>query len=195
VLRQPLEDGFVTISRAVSSLCFPAKFMLVSSMNPCPCGYYGSNIEGHTCSCSTQQIIKYRSKASGPLLDRIDIHIEVPQLHFSELMHVPSGEKSEVIRERVNIARNVQLERFKKEKIYCNSQMSSKHIRKYCVLNEESRTLLQTAMSKKGLSARAYDRILKLARTIADIDKSEEIKFQHLSEAVQYRSMDRKYWE
>jgi magnesium chelatase family protein len=195
VLRQPLEDGFVTISRAVSSLCFPAKFMLVSSMNPCPCGYYGSNIEGHTCSCSTQQIIRYRSKASGPLLDRIDIHIEVPQLHFSELMHVPSGEKSEVIRERVNIARNAQLERFKKEKIYCNSQMSSKHIRKYCALNEESRTLLQTAMSKKGLSARAYDRILKLARTIADIDKSEEIMFQHLSEAVQYRSMDRKYWE
>jgi len=195
VLRQPLEDGFVTISRAVSSLCFPAKFMLVASMNPCPCGYYGSNVEGHTCNCSSMQIVKYRSKVSGPLLDRIDIHIEVPQLHYSDLMQVPSGEKSEDIRKRVNIARNNQLERFKKEKIFCNAQMSTKLIRKYCTLNDESKALLQTAMSKKGLSARAYDRILKLARTIADVDNSADIQFQHLSEAVQYRNMDKKYWE
>jgi magnesium chelatase family protein len=164
-------------------------------MNPCPCGYYGSNIEGHSCKCPSQQIAKYRSKVSGPLLDRIDIHIEVPQLHYSDLMQVPSGEKSEDIRKRVNVARNNQLERFKKEKIFCNAQMSTKLIRKYCVLNEESRTLLQTAMSKKGLSARAYDRILKLARTIADIDNSTDIMFHHLSEAVQYRSMDKKYWD
>ena len=195
VLRQPLEDGFVTISRAVSSLCFPAKFMLVASMNPCPCGYNGSHIEGHSCSCTSQQIMKYRSKVSGPLLDRIDIHIEVPQLHYSDLMQVPSGEKSEIIRKRVNIARSNQLFRFKREKIFCNAQMSSKHIRKYCVLNEESKILLQTAMAKKGLSARAYDRILKLSRTIADIENSPDIKFQHLSEAVQYRNLDKKYWE
>jgi len=194
VLRQPLEDGFVTISRAVSSLCFPAKFMLVASMNPCPCGYYGSNIEGHTCNCGIAQIIKYRSKISGPLLDRIDIHIEVPQLHYSELMKVPTGERSEVIRHRANNARERQLDRFKKEKIFCNAQMVTKHIRKYCIINDESKALLQTAMSRKGLSARAYDRILKLARTIADIENSENILFPHISEAVQYRSLDRKYW-
>ena len=195
VLRQPLEDGFVTISRAVSSLCFPAKFMLVASMNPCPCGYYGSNVEGHSCSCGTAQIMKYRSRVSGPLLDRIDIHIEVPQLHYSDLMQVPTGEKSESIRKRVNLARDTQLERFKKEKIYCNAQMSTKHIRKYCILNDESKGLLQNAMAKKGLSARAYDRILKLARTIADLENSAEIQFKHISEAVQYRNLDRKYWE
>jgi magnesium chelatase family protein len=195
VLRQPLEDGFVNISRAVSSLCFPAKFMLVASMNPCPCGYYGSNIEGHSCSCSAMQIVKYRSRVSGPLLDRIDIHIEVPQLHYTDLMSVPSGEKSTDIRKRVNVARRVQLERFKKEKIFCNAQMSAKHIRKYCILDDESKTLLQTAMTKKGLSARAFDRILKLSRTIADIEASPNIQFSHLSEAVQYRSMDKKNWE
>jgi len=195
VLRQPLEDGFVTISRAVSSLCFPAKFMLVASMNPCPCGYYGSNIEGHSCNCGVQQIIKYRSKVSGPLLDRIDIHIEVPQIHYSDMMQTPTGEKSEVIRKRVNLARGIQLERFKKEKIFCNAQMSSKHIRKFCILTDDSKSLLQQAMVKKGLSARAYDRILKLARTIADIGNSPEIQFIHISEAVQYRNMDKKYWD
>ena len=195
VLRQPLEDGFVTISRAVSSLCFPAKFMLVASMNPCPCGYYGSNIEGHTCACGGAQIMKYRSRVSGPLLDRIDIHIEVPQLHYSDLMSVPTGEKSEVIRKRVNIAREIQLDRFRKEKIYCNAQMSSKHIRKYCILTDESKVLLQNAMTKKGLSARAYDRIIKLARTIADLENSSDLQFKHVSEAVQYRSLDRKYWD
>ena len=195
VLRQPLEDGFVTISRAASSLCFPAKFMLVASMNPCPCGYLGSNVEGHVCNCGSMQIMRYRAKISGPLLDRIDIHIEVPQLHYSDLMTVPTGEKSEVIRKRVNIARNIQLERFKKEKIFCNAQMSTKHIRKYCLLNEESKVLLQNTMQKKGLSARAYDRILKLSRTIADIENSEDILFKHISEAVQYRNLDRKYWE
>lgn len=195
VLRQPLEDGFVTISRAVSTLCFPAKFMLVASMNPCPCGYFGSNIEGHNCNCSMHHIMRYRSKVSGPLLDRIDIHIEVPQLHYSDLMDVPNGEKSYDIRKRVNIAREIQLKRFDKEKIFCNAQMTSKHIRKYCVLDDDSKVLLRAAMSKKGLSARAYDRILKLSRTIADIDNCHDIQFKHLSEAVQYRNLDKKYWE
>ena len=195
VLRQPLEDGFVTISRAVSSLCFPAKFMLVASMNPCPCGYHGSNIEGHHCSCGQIQIAKYRSKISGPLLDRIDIHIEVPQLNYTDLMQVPTGEKSESIRERVNLARNKQLHRYAKDKIFCNAQMATKHIRKYCQLTDDSKVLLQNAMAKKGLSARAYDRILKLARTIADIENSDNIEFKHISEAVQYRNLDRKYWE
>jgi len=195
VLRQPLEDGFVNISRAVSSLCFPAKFMLVASMNPCPCGYYGSNIEGHSCSCGITQIMKYRSRVSGPLLDRIDIHIEVPQLHYTELMQIPNGERSADIRKRVNLARNIQLERFKKDKIFCNAQMSAKLIRKYCALNDDSKTLLQTAMAKKGLSARAFDRILKLARTIADIENSADIQLAHLTEAVQYRNLDKKYWE
>jgi magnesium chelatase family protein len=195
VLRQPLEDGFVTISRAVSTLVFPAKFMLIASMNPCPCGYYGSNIEGHSCNCTNTQISKYRSRVSGPLLDRIDIHIEVPQLHYTELMDVPTGEKSVDIRKRVNNARLIQLERFKKEKIFCNSQMATKHIRKYCILDDNSRNLLQESMAKKGLSARAFDRILKLARTIADIENSANIQFSHLSEAVQYRNLDKKYWE
>jgi len=195
VLRQPLEDGFVTIARASSSLCFPAKFMLVASMNPCPCGYYGSNIEGHSCKCGIGQIIKYRSKVSGPLLDRIDIHIEVPQINPSDLLLAPSGEKSDVVRKRVNEARNIQLTRFQKDRIYCNAQMSTKHIRKYCNLDEESKALLQAAMAKKGLSARAYDRILKLSRTIADLDQVPDLKFVHISEAVQYRNLDRKYWE
>jgi len=195
VLRQPLEDGFVNISRAVSSLCFPAKFMLVASMNPCPCGYYGSNIEGHSCTCTSPQIMKYRSRVSGPLLDRIDIHIEVPQLHYTDLMQVPTGERSRDIRKRVNAARNIQLARFAQDKIYCNAQMSTKHIRKYCALTDDSKALLQTAMAKKGLSARAFDRILKLARTIADIENSADILLPHLTEAVQYRNLDRKYWE
>lgn len=195
VLRQPLEDGFVTIARATQTLSFPAKFMLIASMNPCPCGYYASNIEGHTCNCAPQQIIRYRSKVSGPLLDRIDIHIEVPQLNYNDLMSVPNGEKSVLIRERVNACRQIQLERFKNEVIFCNAQMSSKHIRKYCELDMESKDLLKNAMAKKGLSARAYDRILKVSRTIADLDKCENIMIQHLSEAVNYRSLDRKYWE
>ncbi|HOD53373.1 MAG TPA: YifB family Mg chelatase-like AAA ATPase [Candidatus Cloacimonadota bacterium] len=195
VLRQPLEDGFVTIARATQTLSFPAKFILIASMNPCPCGYYGSHIEGHSCSCGQQQIIRYRSKVSGPLLDRIDLHIEVPQMHYSDLMAVPNGEKSVDIRKRVNLCRQIQLERFKNESIYCNAQMSSKLIRKYCELDEESKELLRVAMQKKGLSARAYDRILKVSRTIADLDNSERIKVQHLSEAVNYRSLDRKYWD
>ncbi len=195
VLRQPLEDGFVTIARATQTLTFPAKFMLIASMNPCPCGYYGNQIEGHTCSCSQQQVIRYRSKVSGPLLDRIDIHIDVPQLHYHDLMSVNSGEKSEEIRKRVNLCREKQLERFKNDTIYCNAQMSSKHIRKYCVIDEDSKDLLKHAMQRMGLSARAYDRVLKLSRTIADLDDSDNILFNHMSEAVNYRNLDKKYWD
>ncbi|MDY6915339.1 MAG: YifB family Mg chelatase-like AAA ATPase [Candidatus Cloacimonadota bacterium] len=195
VLRQPLEDEVVTIARATQSLEFPAKFMLVASMNPCPCGYYGANVKGHTCSCSISNIQRYRSKISGPLLDRIDIHVEVQAVEYDELSSLPTGEKSKYIRRRVNSARKLQLTRFSQEKIYSNSQMSSKQIRKYCKLDEEGKNLLKMAMEKMGLSARAYDRILKVSRTIADLDGSQDIKTNHISEAVQYRSLDRKFWE
>jgi len=194
VLRQPLEDEVVTISRATQSLEFPAKFMLVASMNPCPCGYYGSDIEGHSCSCSITNIQRYRSRISGPLLDRIDIHIEVPSVKYDELSAMPSGEKSNEIRFRVNCSREVQLQRFSNLEIFSNSQMNPKQIRKYCILDEESQNLLKLAMDKKGLSARAYDRILKVARTIADLEGSEKINSTHISEAVQYRNLDKKFW-
>lgn len=195
VLRQPLEDEIVTISRATQSLEFPAKFMLVASMNPCPCGYFGSNVEGHACSCAIAQIQRYRSRISGPLLDRIDIHVEVPAVKYEQLSGAPSGEKSKDIRKRVNDSRNLQLQRFAQENIFSNSQMNPKQIRKYCQLEAESKDILKRAMDKMGLSARAYDRILKVSRTIADLEGSENIKVNHISEAVQYRSLDRKFWE
>ncbi|NQV18042.1 MAG: YifB family Mg chelatase-like AAA ATPase [Armatimonadetes bacterium] len=195
VLRQPLEDEVVTISRATQSLEFPAKFMMVASMNPCPCGYFGSNVERHTCSCPIANIQRYRSRISGPLLDRIDIHVEVPAVKYDELSGLPTGEKSESIRQRVNNSRDTQLERFAGEKIYSNSQMNPKQIRKYCQLDDESKNVLKMAMDKMGLSARAYDRILKVSRTIADLEESENITVAHISEAVQYRSLDRKFWE
>ena len=195
VLRQPLEDEIVTISRATQSLEFPAKFMMVASMNPCPCGYFGSNVEGHTCSCPIANIQRYRSRISGPLLDRIDIHVEVPAVKYEELSGLPTGEKSIDIRKRVNKSRNIQLKRFKKEKIYSNSQMNPKQIRKHCQLDEDSKNVLKMAMDKMGLSARAYDRILKVSRTIADLEGNERITVAHISEAVQYRSLDRKFWE
>ncbi len=195
VLRQPLEDEVVTISRATQSLEFPAKFMLVASMNPCPCGYYGSEVKGHTCNCSISQIQKYRSRISGPLLDRIDIHVEVPAVKYDELSNMPTGEKSAIIRKRVNNSRKIQLERFANDDIFSNSQMNPKQIRKYCKLDNESKLILQNAMDKMGLSARAFDRILKVSRTIADLENSEDIKVNHISEAVQYRSLDQKFWE
>lgn len=195
VLRQPLEDGIVTISRATQSFTFPAQFMMVASMNPCPCGYYGNSIEGHSCSCSMSQIQHYLSRISGPLLDRMDIHIEVPAVKFDDLSAAPKGEKSTMIRERVNNSRRIQLERFKKDNIFSNSQMNPKQIRKFCSLDSTSNELLKRAMEKMGLSARAYDRILKVSRTIADLENCEKILPQHISEAVQYRSLDRKFWE
>lgn len=193
VMRQPIEDGKVTISRAVISLTFPSRFMLISAMNPCPCGYFGD--PHHNCSCTPGIIQKYVSKISGPLLDRIDIHIEVPALTYDELKERSSGDKSEVIRGRVNRARRRQLKRYEGRKgIYSNAQLSSKDIRGFCKIDTSCDELLKAAISRFGLSARAYDRILKVSRTIADIEDSRDIEPPHISEAIQYRTLDRKYW-
>ncbi len=193
VLRQPLEDGTVTISRAAISVTFPARFMLVAAMNPCPCGYFGD--PHHNCTCTPAMIQRYVSKISGPLLDRIDIHIEVPAIPYRELASKTSGESSRDIRERVKLARERQLHRYKDlKRIYCNAQLDSKLIRKYCTLDEVGENLLEQAIEKFGLSARAYDRILKVARTIADLAGEENIKPEHVAEAIQYRTLDRKYW-
>ena len=192
VLRQPLEDGKVTISRAAMSLTFPSRFMLASAMNPCPCGFY--NDTTRECKCSLQQIQRYVSRISGPLLDRIDIHIDVPAVKFRELTSDSSGEPSSEIRLRVLKARNIQLERFRKDRIYCNAQMNSRLIRRFCSVNNESKSLLEHAITKIGLSARAYDRILKVSRTLADLEGKDNIESDHVSEAIQYRTLDRNYW-
>jgi len=193
VLRQPMEDGRVTISRATMSLTYPAQFMLAGALNPCPCGYHGD--PGHDCSCTPLQIQRYMGRISGPLLDRIDIHIEVPAVKFKELSGEPTGESSKAVRERVNAARKIQLKRFEKEKnIFCNAHMESKEIQKYCPIDEDSKELLRQAITRLGLSARAYDRILKVSRTIADLETAPAILPQHISEAIQYRSLDRNLW-
>ncbi len=193
VMRQPLEDRVINISRAKFSVEYPASFMLVSSMNPCPCGYY--NHPEKDCVCSPGIVQKYLNKISGPLLDRIDIHIEVVPVPFRKLADVNSSESSEVIRQRVISARKIQIERFKDSKeIYSNAQMSSKQIRQYCKIDEAGQAILKSAMEKLGLSARAYDRILKVSRTIADLETSENINTEHLAEAIQYRSLDRENW-
>jgi magnesium chelatase family protein len=189
VLRQPLENGDVTVSRAVASITYPASFMLVSAMNPCPCGYLGDPT--HSCTCTPGQIQRYRRKISGPLLDRIDIHVEVPAVPYKDLSSDYAGEQSSDIRERVVGTRQLQLERFRKDKIFCNGQMKTRHIKKYCPLRDNAVRLLETAMHKLGLSARAYARILKLSRTIADLESSEDIHSHHIAEAIQYRSLDR----
>ncbi|MDY6862172.1 MAG: YifB family Mg chelatase-like AAA ATPase [Thermodesulfobacteriota bacterium] len=191
VLRQPLEDGKVTISRVSTSITYPANFMLVAAMNPCPCGYYSDQY--HECSCNISQIQRYRAKISGPLLDRIDIHIEVPALRYKELSSKREGEPSYVIRKRVNNCRKIQIERFKGTKIYCNARMTQRYIKKYCWIDDSSQKLLQTAIDKLGLSARAYTRILKISRTIADLSNEENISSAHVSEAIQYRSLDRDF--
>jgi magnesium chelatase family protein len=193
VLRQPMEDKQVTISRAATSLTFPANFTLVASMNPCPCGYHGSTRQ---CVCSPMQIQRYVSKISGPLMDRIDIHIDVPSVKFRELRGkagTPS-EPSAKIRERVMRAREIQLARFNSNGIFSNSAMTPKQIRAHCELDAECEALLETAMQRQGLSARAHDRILKVSRTIADLDASNNIRSGHISEAINYRSLDRNYW-
>ena len=191
VLRQPLEHGEVTISRAAASMTYPARFMLVAAMNPCPCGYLGD--ERHQCMCSPSKVVRYRAKVSGPLLDRIDIHIEVPAVPYKDLHADTAGERSADIRKRVIEARGRQLSRFQKdgEKIYANGQMKTRHIKKYCKLEDGAQKLLETAVNKLSLSARAYTRVLKLARTIADMDAAENIRASHISEAIQYRSLDR----
>lgn len=189
VMRQPLEERTVNISRAKFTIAYPASFMLVASMNPCPCGYH--NHPSIRCSCGIAAVQKYRSKVSGPLMDRIDLHVEVVPVAFSELSSAEKAEKSEVIRERVMKARAVQSARFKDQpEIHGNAQMSSQQVREICKIGEDGKWVLQMAMERQGLSARAYDRILKVARTIADLDGSEEIEMKHLSEAIQFRSLD-----
>jgi magnesium chelatase family protein len=192
VLRQPLEDGRVTISRASMSLTFPSQFMFAAAMNPCPCGFF--NDPTRECKCSPMQIQRYVSRISGPLLDRIDIHIDVPAVKITELSNSTPAESSAPIRARVLSARQVQLERFAEEKIFCNAQMTPRLIRKYCTIDTKSKTMLENALTRLGLSARAYDRILKVSRTIADIENKETIEPYHVNEAIQYRSLDRTYW-
>lgn len=193
VMRQPLEDRIINVSRAKFSVEYPASFMLVASMNPCPCGYY--NHPEKECVCGPGIVQKYLTKISGPLLDRIDLHVEVTPVSFKELSAERISEKSEMVRERVIKARLIQQGRFSEiEDVHCNAQMSSKMLRTYCNINEAGKQLLETAMEKLGLSARAYDRILKVARTIADLDASENIETSHLAEAIQYRSLDREGW-
>jgi magnesium chelatase family protein len=193
VLRQPLEDGHVTISRSKMSLDFPANFMLVCAMNPCPCGYYTD--PSKDCTCTSQQIQKYMAKISGPLLDRIDLHIEVPAVKYKELSSKDSGERSDTVRERVMKAREIQRKRFVGRKgLYSNADMQSKDIKEFCRIDEAGEELLKMAITKLGLSARAYDRILKVARTIADLGGFADIKPEHISEAIQYRNLDRNLW-
>ena len=190
VLRQPLEDGDITVSRAVGSINYPASFMLIAAMNPCPCGFF---TDPHKeCGCTPSQIQRYRSRVSGPLLDRIDIQVEVPALRYEELASRDAGEPSSLIRERVNRARAVQLTRFQKRGLHANAQMGTRDIKRYCGVKPEGEKLLEVAINKLGLSARAYSRILKVGRTIADLEGSEEIRPAHISEAIQYRSLDRK---
>jgi magnesium chelatase family protein len=193
VMRQPLEEGSVTIARAALSVTFPARFMLAAAMNPCPCGFFGDPTR--ECRCSPAQIQRYVSKISGPLLDRMDIHIEVPAVKYKELRGESSAEDSAAVRARVVAARHRQAERFAHEKrVYANAQMPPKLIRKHCAISADGEKLLETAVTRLGLSARAHDRILKVARTIADLDSSDSIEPRHLSEAIQYRTLDRSYW-
>lgn len=186
VMRQPLENRIITINRVSGSFTYPANFMFIASMNPCPCGYYGSST--HSCSCSPKQVNDYINKISGPLLDRIDIHLSIPTVKYSELNDKKSGESSIEIRKRVNNARKIQLERFKNDNIFSNSQLTSKLLQKHCNLDEESNLIMKSAFDKLSLSARAYSRVLKVARTIADLDNSENINKIHLLEAIQYRA-------
>jgi magnesium chelatase family protein len=214
VMRQPLEDGHVTIARAAASLTYPARFTLIGAMNPCPCGFYGDPVRA--CSCSQQAVAKYLARVSGPLLDRIDIHLEVPRLHHDELTAPPVGESSAAIRVRVEKARALQRQRFAgelltvldghelpREKIplpapqastFCNAHMSSRQLQRHCTMEPDAKGLLSSAITAMQLSARAYDRILKVARTIADLAGAEKIGVAHIAEAVQYRTLDRKFW-
>ena len=193
VMRQPLEERRVTISRAKVSVDFPANFMLMASMNPCPCGYY--NHPEKECVCPPGTVQRYLNKVSGPLLDRIDLHVEVTPVSFDQMTADRKSESSHEIREHVIKAREIQKERFKEhEHIHSNALMPSQMVKEVCQINAAGKVLLKSAMKKLGLSARAYDRILKVARTIADLSESEEIKIEHLAEAIQYRSLDREGW-
>ena len=193
VLRGPLEDGVVTISRINATLSYPCNFMLVASMNPCPCGFYGSKEK--ECTCTPQVIQKYMGKISGPLLDRIDIQVEVTPVKYEKLQGTENIETSEKIKERVDKARRIQQNRYKELKIHSNSQLTPILIEKYCKLGEKEKQILKKAFDTLGLSARAYGRILKVARTIADLDEKENIEISHITEAIQYRNLDKKYWK
>lgn len=189
-LRQPLEDGYVSICRVNRSLVFPARFLLVSAMNPCPCGNFGSRLK--ICRCNTTKIDNYTGKISSPLLDRIDIHIELPAIEYKELAENKIYESSETIKTRIEECRARQRQRFKNEKFYCNAQMSAKELKKYCALTSEAQELLHLAMTELGFSARAYDKIIRISRTIADLAGSNDILTEHISEAIQYRSLDKR---
>jgi len=190
VLRQPLEDGRVTIARATASLSYPAQFMLIAAMNPCPCGFFTDPV--HACVCTPLQIQRYRARVSGPLLDRIDIHVEVPAVPFRDLSVDRVREDSTTLRKRVSHARRVQQERYQNDGTFCNAQLKPRQLKKYCGLDEDGRKLVELAMNKLGLSARAYNRILKVARTIADLEAQDRIEPRHVSEAIQYRTLDRR---
>jgi magnesium chelatase family protein len=192
-MRQPMEERRVTISRAKIALDFPASFMLIASMNPCPCGFF--NHPDRECSCPPGAVQKYLNRISGPLLDRIDLHVEVTPVAFTELSSIKTSENSTSIRERVIEARDLQAQRYKNNPgIYCNAQMSSKMLKEICVIDTVGQNLLKNAMEKLNLSARAYDRILKVSRSIADLSASDKIKPEHLAEAIHYRSLDREGW-
>ncbi len=192
VMRQPLEDGVVTITRVQGSFSYPCNIMLVASMNPCPCGYHGD--KKHDCTCTPKKIQHYLSKISGPLLDRIDLHIEVPAVEYDDLDSRVKPESSASIKERVNRARQIQTERFRGSGIYSNSGLTPAMCEKYCVLSREANSMLRAAFESMGMSGRAYNRVLKVARTIADLGGSERIEAEHIAEAIQYRSLDRKFW-
>jgi magnesium chelatase family protein len=193
VMRQPLEDGKVTISRAAGSVTFPSEFMLVAAMNPCPCGYFGDL--KRECRCGPLQVTRYRQRISGPLLDRIDLHIEVPAVEYRDIASTRAEEASAAIRTRVGRARERQQTRFRSDKkINCNARMGPRQIKEHCQLTDESQELIRVAMTELNLSARAYDRILKVSRTVADLQASDEITTEHVSEAIQYRTFDRTLW-
>ncbi len=193
VLREPLEDKSITISRINASLTYPCNFMLVASMNPCPCGFYG--LKEKECTCLPDAITRYINKISGPLLDRIDIQVEVNQVNYNKIKEEKATESSKEIKNRVNKARKIQQERYKEYGIYSNSELTPKLINKYCKIDNKTSKILEDAFNKLGFSARAYNRILKVARTIADLDEKENIELQHVAEAIQYRNLDKKYWK
>lgn len=191
VLRGPLEDRKITISRVATTITYPSNFMMIASMNPCECGYYGSDLK--KCTCNAKSIKRYVGKISGPMFDRIDLHIEVKPVEYEKLAFTNKSETSKEIRDRVNAARNIQLERYKEIGIFCNAELDSSLLEKFCKLDKKSREILKKAFERFGLSARAHDKILKIARTIADLDNSEEIQYKHIAEAIQYRALDKTY--
>ena len=192
-LRQPLEDGKVTISRVAGSLTYPSSIMLVAAMNPCPCGNYGHPTK--ECTCTQNSVHKYLNRISGPMLDRIDIHVEVPPVEYAALSSKAEEETSAQIKERVNKARKIQLERYKGTGITCNARLTPALLNKYCVMSQEASNYLKLSFERLGLSARAYDRILKVARTVADLAGSEIIEKEHIFSSIAFRSLDRKYWQ